>query len=208
VTAAPIRIIGIVGRAGSGKSTLAKGLIATLPSASPVSLATPFKLEGVALGHLPVDQVFGPAPKGQTTREWLQNRGTERGRYEHGEDVWLRHADADIYRLSRYGIRNVVVDDVRFVNEAEWLRARGGVLVKLVGRATPLSADAASHASETAIDGIEGDLTLNTALLSPDSCVAITYGFLLGHNPVQRIELVEPLEPANPHNAMLEGATE
>ena len=198
-----MNIIGIVGRAGSGKSTLAKGLLAALPRSVPVSLATPFKLEGVALDGLPVEEVFGPRAKSPETRKRLQQRGTERGRAVHGDDVWLRHADADLYRLDQYGMLTAVIDDVRFVNEAEWVRARGGTLIKLVGRNAPMSVENANHPSETSIDGIEGDLTLDTRSLSPDACVTLAYGFLLGRST--RTPRIEP-EPANPDNAAAENA--
>lgn len=178
-----VKLIGIVGRAGSGKSTLASALLALLPRAVPVSLATPFKLEGVALDGLPIEEVFGPADKSPATRQYLQRAGTENGRNTHGEDIWLKHADADIYRLGRYGIQNVVIDDVRFANEAEWIKAKGGVLVKLVGRGIALEGDAATHPSETAIDAIVADLTLNTGSLGPDSAAAVAFGFLLGFVP-------------------------
>lgn len=173
-------VIGIVGRAGSGKSTLAKGLLAALPMSAPVSLATPFKLEGVALDSLPVAEVFGPDAKTVITRTKLQQRGTEKGRDTHGADVWLKHADADIYRLGRYGINTVIVDDVRFDNEAAWVKSKGGVLLKLVGRQAPMALETAAHSSETAIDGIVGDLTLDTMSLDAQTCVTIAYGFLLG----------------------------
>lgn len=173
-------VIGIVGRAGSGKSTLAKGLLAALPMSAPVSLATPFKLEGVALDSLPVAEVFGPDAKTVITRTKLQQRGTEKGRDTHGADVWLKHADADIYRLGRYGINTVIVDDVRFDNEAAWVKSKGGVLLKLVGRQAPMALETAAHSSETAIDGIVGDLTLDTMALDAQTCVTIAYGFLLG----------------------------
>lgn len=175
-----VKLIGIVGRAGSGKSTLASSLCALLPRAVPLSLATPFKLEGVALDGLPLVEVFGPEAKSPATRQYLQRAGTEAGRATHGDDIWLKHAEADIYRLSRYGTQRVVVDDIRFDNEAEWVRSNGGVLIKLVGRSAPLAGDAAAHPSETAIDGITGDLTLNTAVLDPNTAATIAYGFLLG----------------------------
>lgn len=193
-----MNIVGIVGRAGSGKSTLATGLLAALPRSTPVSLATPFKLDGVARGRLPLEEVFGPAAKSPDTRGRLQELGTELGRELDGDDIWLRHADADLYRLARYGMLTAVIDDVRFVNEAEWVRAKGGTLIKLVGRSTPMPTDNANHPSETAIDGIAGDLTLDTGSLTPDACVTLAYGFLLGRGSSRT-------GPANPGNAHVEG---
>lgn len=196
-----VTIIGIVGRAGSGKSTLAKGLLAAIPRSAPVSLATPFKLEGVALDGLPVTEVFGPDAKSPATRTALQQRGTEKGRDTHGADVWLKHADADIYRLGRYGVTTVIVDDVRFDNEAAWVKSKGGVLLKTVGRSAPLLEGTALHVSETAIDGIVGDLTLDTMSLDAQTCVTIAYGFLLGYTAGHGT----PANAAENTNAHVEG---
>jgi energy-coupling factor transporter ATP-binding protein EcfA2 len=181
-----VRLIGIVGRAGSGKSTLASSLCALLPRAVPVSLATPFKLEGVAVNDLPVAEVFGPDAKSDVTRQALQRAGTEHGRDTYGPDIWLKHADADIYRLGRYGTQHIVCDDVRFDNEAAWVRANGGALIKLVGRQALMTGEAATHPSETAIDAIVGDLVLNTSVLDPNAAAILAYGFLLGfQRPVE-----------------------
>ncbi len=192
-------LIGIVGRAGSGKSTLARGLLAALPMSAPVSLATPFKLRGAVLDELPIAEVFGPEAKSPATRKKLQQGGTEMGRDTHGPDIWLKHADADIYRLGRYGFSTVVVDDVRFDNEAAWVKSKGGVLLKLVGRQAPMALETAAHPSETAIDGIAGDLTLDTMSLDAQTCVTIAYGFLLGYGA--RSTSVEPAAA----NAAIEG---
>lgn len=156
-----MRVLGLTGLAGSGKSTTAAALV-EYQQVIPVSLAGYFKVPAVASGEVSALEVFGPAPKSPATRTLLQRRGTEEGRDRFGEDWWLRHLDADLYRLERYGVRWVVVDDVRFRNEAEHLRrAWGAAIAKCIGRGG-LSGGAAVHPSEREVDLILADVVLDT----------------------------------------------
>jgi hypothetical protein len=57
-----------------------------------------------------------------------QTLGTEWGRQCLGADFWLNVASTYMADLRGQGYRNFVVSDVRFANEAAWVRAQGGVL--------------------------------------------------------------------------------
>lgn len=149
--AAPV-IVGLTGLAGSGKSTIARELV-TVHRAVPCSFATWFKVPAVAWGA-PIREVFGPEPKSPDTRHALQVMGTEEGRDKHGEDFWIRHAEADLYRLARAGVELVVYDDVRFPNECDWILGLGGHVFRLMRDGAGLTGDAALHPSEAHI----GDL--------------------------------------------------
>lgn len=68
---------------------------------------------------------------GVSYRQMAQTLGTEWGRSLHG-DFWLRLAGsymADIEEST--GHKHFVVSDVRFVNEAQWVRDRGGVIWRI-----------------------------------------------------------------------------
>lgn len=82
-------------------------------------------------------------------RELLQRCGTEAGRQVIGENVWV---DATLRDL---GDTPVVVTDVRFRNEADAIRARGGIVVRVVrpGVGPLRMSDGSVHPSETALDG-------------------------------------------------------
>lgn len=143
-----MRLLGLCGLARSGKSTIAREFV-TVHKAVPCSLATWFKVPAVVHGA-PIREVFGEN-KSPETRRALQVTGTEEGRDKHGEDYWIRHAEADLYRLSRYGVELVVMDDIRFHNEADWCTGMGGLLVRLHRDGAGLTGEAARHPSEADI---------------------------------------------------------
>lgn len=85
---------------------------------------------------------------GVSVRHLLQTLGTEWGRQCVRDDVWLRVWTAKVQHLT-----HVVVDDVRFPNEAELIRRLGGEVWHL-RRAEAERAQAlrVGHASEGSLD--------------------------------------------------------
>ena len=146
-----MHLIGLTGPAGSGKSTVARLLVEQYHCV-PVAFADGFKVPAVALDGLAREQVFGPLPKNPVTRNLLQVRGTEQGRDVFGPDVWVRHVDAYLYRLAQMGVARVVIDDVRFPNEADFVHHQAGVVWQLRGRGDPLTPENAAHRSEIPLD--------------------------------------------------------
>jgi hypothetical protein len=128
-------IIGITGRAGAGKDTVATILSEHIDWPSDiVSFAAPLK-RGLAAafgltpehlhGHLkevPCDQLCGRTP-----REVMQWFGTDFARQMIGDDIWLRAMWASIQRSIEW--KHVIIPDVRFANEARWVKDKGGVLI-------------------------------------------------------------------------------
>jgi hypothetical protein len=85
-------------------------------------------------------------------RALLQRLGTEAGRDVIGENVWVDAAMAKIEPGGRY-----VITDVRFPNEAEAIRQRGGEVWRIVRDAWQ---PANGHPSERALDGYDFDRVL------------------------------------------------
>lgn len=155
------RLIGLASHAAqSGKSTVARTLIAS-EGFSSVPLAAPLKRmvteflwelgtmsEGQIAYAVYVDRSTVVPGLGVTTRHLLQTLGTEWGRQCVCPDVWLRCWSAAAEDLLAAG-RSVVVDDVRFPDEADFIRERGGELW-LIDRG--LEADT-NHASEGGLRG-------------------------------------------------------
>jgi hypothetical protein len=96
-----------------------------------------------------------PMPEfgGHSPRALLQSLGTEWGRQMVDSNLWLTLA-AKALRQRGPGM---IIADVRFDNEATWVRNIGGVLLHIErGKAPPVRA----HASEAGVQQLPGDLRI------------------------------------------------
>ncbi|AZU97161.1 deoxynucleoside monophosphate kinase [Streptomyces phage Emma1919] len=85
----------------------------------------------------------------QDIRRWMQVVGTNCVRGILGNEIW-----ADATFNSMHMNRNYVVTDVRFVNEANGIRQRGGRMYRIVREGV---GPANNHVSETALDNYDYD---------------------------------------------------
>jgi hypothetical protein len=85
-----------------------------------------------------------------TVRQLLQELGTEAMRKNLHENVWVNALMADYHpiKLSQDNPSYWLVTDTRFPNEAEAIKERGGLLLRIERPGTSTG----SHASETALD--------------------------------------------------------
>lgn len=132
-------LLGLCGAAGAGKSTVAAYLEEQFAFAQ-IALADPIvDMIGALFAAAGVDGAWmveralkeQPTTLGVSYRRLAQTLGTDWGRQIVAPDLWLRVAAA---RLASPALQHehVVVSDVRFPNEAAWLTARGGVLVRVL----------------------------------------------------------------------------
>jgi hypothetical protein len=145
-------IIGFSGPAGAGKSTAAKYLMQE-HGFRLVKFAGPLKAMMRAL--LPEDDqnewLEGALKEtvhpdlGCTPRHAMQTLGTEWGRNCIHPDLWINLARSDILD----GGDDVVLDDVRFQNEYEMIKAIGGLVIEIRPKAIT---HRMSHASEIGCD--------------------------------------------------------
>lgn len=138
-------IIGLLGPAGAGKSSVAKYL-AEKRGAQTYSLARPLKEIARRALQFSEEQLYGTQAQkeaidpryGFSCRTFLQKLGTEGCRAVLGDDVWTR---ACLRQITIDGPAIAVIDDVRFVNEADAIhRFRGtpdGDLSGFVWRLSP-----------------------------------------------------------------------
>lgn len=144
--------IAIGGKMGTGKSSLADFLVKCFQFTR-YSFAA--KLKEVAKDLFDMDK---------KNREFLQYLGTDVLR-KVKESVWTDYLMKQIEFENPF---RTVVDDMRFVNEAEALRRHGFLIVKLYtqdefrGKRNVVGLDKNTHPSETEIDEIVPDVTLDT----------------------------------------------
>lgn len=127
-------IVAFTGLAGAGKSTAAMHLV-NHRGFERVRFAGPLKAMMAALGctaaEIDGDRKELPCHLlgGKTPRWAMQTIGTEWGRKLIDSELWVRAWRAAVDRLPAG--TPVVVDDCRFPNEAEAIRAAGGLLVRI-----------------------------------------------------------------------------
>lgn len=148
-------VIGFTGAAGSGKDTAADVLrehhrLLKLSFAEPlydmVSIVTRTPVEVLktrAGKEVTLDRV------GASPRVMLQTLGTEWGRNMIAPDLWIKNLDSRLSAIdNRVGILGLVVSDVRFKNEVDYIHELGGEVWRIERPANPNSTTASAHASE------------------------------------------------------------
>ena len=158
-------IVGMMGYAQSGKDTVAARLVAEHGFRR---YAFADALKRVALGIDPIVSVLDDftrvhlsdvvdqygweaAKRAPEVRRVLQHTGMVI-RDTLGADTWVKEVTRKFYAEDM----PIVVTDVRFPNEVDAIRRKGGILVRVVRPGTgPVNA----HASETAVDDVRPDWT-------------------------------------------------
>ena len=159
---------------GSGKSTLAAAMAGhgwrVVKFAAPLKAMVAALLREAGEGDdviaraLEGDLKSQPleALAGRTPRYTMQTLGTEWGRGAMASDIWVRLAIMRANRLRAAGVA-VIVDDMRFENEAQAIRDAGGKLVRIT---RPDAAQLAGHASEGGLDDWRFDMEVANAQAS------------------------------------------
>jgi|SanBayMetagenome_1026888.scaffolds.fasta_scaffold08320_3 adenylate kinase family enzyme len=155
-------IIGVVGFIGSGKGTVADILVEKHGFVK-LSFADAVKDATAAIFGWPRALLEGDTLESrefrETKDEWwskkfefdfsprlaLQLMGTEAGRNVFHQDVWVHALErkAEMYK-------NVVIADVRFPNEIDWMRSKGGFAVRVQRGPDPIWYDTAVIANRKA----------------------------------------------------------
>ena len=125
-------IIGLTGGSGAGKTSLARALHQHYCYAH-LGFADPVRAAVAAAVRETTDRIFShpfkdlPHPRlpGGTTPRALAICWAEAARRDFGDRFWVEHL---AMRATQYGPR-VVIDDVRFQVEADWINANGGIVV-------------------------------------------------------------------------------
>lgn len=157
-------LIGLVGLAQSGKDTAAAHLVERGDFVR-VAFADPLREMLYALNPIVSFDGFEPvvypvrlvetvdqcgwdeAKQIPEVRGLLQRLGTEAMRAQ-DPYFWIRRAGDNIHEARRAG-KHVVVTDVRFINEADFIVENGGHIIEVFRGTAGLSGETAKHKSET-----------------------------------------------------------
>lgn len=157
-------LLGIAGLARSGKDTAADYLAGQLHLAR-YAFAEPLKtmLKSVFGDNFHEGDRLGICPEtGVSYRHMLQTLGTELGRKLWCEDVWINLVEkrwnevkgGNTYTTKGRGRtlnEGMILSDVRFDSEAEWIKGNGGVVVQLTRPTLATGTPEVTHASEQGV---------------------------------------------------------
>lgn len=150
-------LIGLMGFKQSGKDTFADYLVRHY-GFEKHAFAEPVKKICQIMFLLTKEQLDDPKLKetidgrwGLTPRQMMQKVGTDMVRQVWDEDFWVKNMDMRLRGVEG----DVIISDVRFPNEAQYVRNCGGVLVRIVSVAEERGD---THTSETSQISIQEDV--------------------------------------------------
>ncbi len=163
-------ILGLAGHAGAGKDTAAAYLhevygFHRFAFADPLREMLFALLDAAGADHVyvterhlkeqPIPELHSEEGGAISYRRLAQTLGTEWARTQFGQGFWLRVASRALgltgWPSAHHPVHElIVISDVRFANEAAWIKTLGGAVVRL-HRHHSLS----THASETQVQGLE-----------------------------------------------------
>lgn len=158
-------LIGLAGRARAGKTTAAKYLAST-HNLQTYAFADPLR-EGLTtilnLSPRDFDDEHKEQPiawLGRSARELMQSMGTEWGRNHVHPELWLLLAEQNLGFLKQTyaAASGFVISDLRFENEAAFVREKGGLVIHLIRESAP---DVTPHISETGIAIHDNDVVVH-----------------------------------------------
>jgi len=160
-----MRIIGLTGKARSGKNTVASIIedefiakMYTLPDIHVVAFGDALKEACSLMFGIPLERFNSDDAKeakdnfwGFSPREICQYIGTEVAREHFDPEFWIKRLQLELQR--EYDVRNdvFVIADVRFDNEAQWIRNNGGIVIRVVRPEANGDVGIPSHVSEAGV---------------------------------------------------------
>jgi len=143
--------IAFVAKAGAGKTTLARMLVEEYGFVR-LSFAKQVKSFASSILSRPIDK--------KRDRRFLQMLGE--GARASDSLIWIKWLSWSLAEADEEG-QSVVVDDCRYLNEAQWLKSQGFVLIRVLGGGHEynLPKNEANHESEVELEKIKVDYRLD-----------------------------------------------
>jgi hypothetical protein len=178
-----MKLIGFTGKAGVGKSTMANRLINDplfYHQLSLLSFASPLKrslseLTGLRIEYF-TDQLLKESKiewLGMSPRELMQKFGTDFVRNTIHPEFWVMRMRERLKKCHH----DVVIDDIRFDNEAALVRENCGCLIHIIRDVPSVS----NHVSETPVRYRNGDYTTHCNNMDIDCTYTVIKHTIMGH---------------------------
>jgi len=157
-------LIGLVGKIESGKTTVANFIKEQWGDTILIAFADPLKEMILKAGLCTKEELWGKKTK--FSRLMMQKIGTEIFRNQIDKNYWIKKTDEKIKNSKS---KNIVVHDVRFIDEAICIKKNHGLLVKIIrpekklGFFSELFKDSLekNHISEVEQDLIKPDIIID-----------------------------------------------
>lgn len=193
-------LIGITGPIGSGKDTTAI-FISQVLNAGRYSFAEPMREAVSLIFDIPMNELTTQEGKalyneywGFTHRNLLRLFGNDAMKPVFGDDIWVKRAELALRKMAE---EIVVISDVRFDLEADFIRRSGGFIIHLERPDNPLADQMSDHASDAGITRHVDDM----ALMNDDSIAALKFNIfsILSIRSVTRTRLNQPYVVTSGH---------
>ncbi len=165
-----MNVIGIAGKAGSGKDTIARMISCAINGEHGIgkeviiaSFAMPLKQYCSYIFDVPLERFYvnkeDVIPEyGMSPRDIMQKFGTDFIRQHFGDDFWINKMEKILSEYQTQGYHTVIIPDVRFENEASFVRKLGHVIH--VERTNMEEIALSNHVSEKGISVNPGDIII------------------------------------------------
>ncbi len=163
-----MKIIAFTGEIGNGKSTAAERLSSFyLPAeVRELGFADPLKRACLAVFGGELKNYYGTqAEKAEPTKFWeealgpnystyrkiMQTFGTEVMRNHVDKNIWIHSMGRSLERAREEGKELVIITDLRYDNEATFVRQQGGAIIECINLSLPTKVETDTHSSEQGI---------------------------------------------------------
>jgi dephospho-CoA kinase len=131
-----MKLIGLSGKLGSGKNYIAEKIIAPY-------FKDKYNILIIGFGDQVKNELYARDllltydllydNKTFESRKKLQEYATEHGRDKYNHDMWIRGLDMQIETFCKRSPKEVlvIICDVRFLNEAEYIKSKNGIIIRI-----------------------------------------------------------------------------